>query len=768
MSRLANKFIRPDAVDGSKIRLLNDQALRALTADGTSIVSFLKVNSSDKPEFMVLPILGADPTDSNQVSRKAYVDSTAASEAAGALSEAKEYVDDAIDALVNGAPALLNTLQELAQALGSDENFATTIAGQISALDGRLDVIEGSDVTVGSVLWAKKSAIDYADQIMATEVTARNTAIGALELDLEGQIASEASSRIAGDAATLQDAKDYADALVTAQDDVSFHDDLASFPAEGDDGIIYLDKDTNKIYRYESVTVPGTFDHVVGLGETFETLEAALASPSVTDGQSIQILAGTYAVSSTINISKKVKIYGFEQNSVIFETAGAGSDPVSMFNVSVDDVVLSSLTIKHKKTSNTSVETAVVVSGPGFPQTRVANFMMHSVTIEHVEFAVTIRGSAWKLQGCSFKYTGPSNSTRRHVGIYGISGTCFAVDNDSYDNGATGNTRWFAITSTTGTNPNETLEGTLAIANCSQVQGSLQQFISQDAWQGTAGSYNLIVHNNTTNETSAFVSFFGTAANFGDILGQVTVSNNSISNLHGGTPAGGKGLIGIDGAGGVAFRSSALAVHSSGNTLGNLTFRTDYVEASGSSGAIVGKSAANIGAASVTLDSSIVAVPEVPVTPGPVDVTTADYIEISEQPDLSPYALVSSLDAEITARGDADENLQDQIDTHDSEITDLQSDVDALNLGSFVKQKKVLSSEDITNQYVDLSAQAKAYSTMIFVSAAAGGYLHEGDDYSVSVVGGVTRITFAGEFATGGLTALDASDVLYVQYQAVP
>jgi hypothetical protein len=43
----------------------------------------------------------------------------------------KDYVDSAISNLVDGAPALLDTLNELAAALGDDENFATTVATDI-------------------------------------------------------------------------------------------------------------------------------------------------------------------------------------------------------------------------------------------------------------------------------------------------------------------------------------------------------------------------------------------------------------------------------------------------------------------------------------------------------------------------------------------------------------------------------------------------------------------------------------------------------------
>lgn len=44
----------------------------------------------------------------------------------------KTYVDTAISDLVNGAGAALNTLNELATALGNDANFATTVSASIA------------------------------------------------------------------------------------------------------------------------------------------------------------------------------------------------------------------------------------------------------------------------------------------------------------------------------------------------------------------------------------------------------------------------------------------------------------------------------------------------------------------------------------------------------------------------------------------------------------------------------------------------------------
>jgi hypothetical protein len=46
--------------------------------------------------------------------------------------DAKTYTDNKVASLVDSAPGTLDTLNELAQALGDDPNFATTITNQLS------------------------------------------------------------------------------------------------------------------------------------------------------------------------------------------------------------------------------------------------------------------------------------------------------------------------------------------------------------------------------------------------------------------------------------------------------------------------------------------------------------------------------------------------------------------------------------------------------------------------------------------------------------
>ena len=81
-----------------------------------------------------------------------------------------------------------------------------------------------------------------------------------------------------------------------------------------------------------------------------------------------------------------------------------------------------------------------------------------------------------------------------------------------------------------------------------------------------------------------------------------------------------------------------------------------------------------------------------------------------------------------------------------------------------------LSGTDITNQYVDLSFAI--YGTSASVNSASlfvvGGPMQEKTvDYTVSLAGGaggVTRISFAGDLATGGAAELIATDKLVIRY----
>lgn len=83
------------------------------------------------------------------------------------------------------------------------------------------------------------------------------------------------------------------------------------------------------------------------------------------------------------------------------------------------------------------------------------------------------------------------------------------------------------------------------------------------------------------------------------------------------------------------------------------------------------------------------------------------------------------------------------------------------------KETFVLAGGDITNQYVDFAQVAKTGSVVVCIKGS--GSILEGAsyDYSLSYTGGAggkTRLTFLNDLATGGNSALVATDVLQVSY----
>lgn len=91
---------------------------------------------------------------------------------------------------------------------------------------------------------------------------------------------------------------------------------------------------------------------------------------------------------------------------------------------------------------------------------------------------------------------------------------------------------------------------------------------------------------------------------------------------------------------------------------------------------------------------------------------------------------------------------------------------DALHALATKVDNLTLNGTDITNQYKDLSFAITGTGS-VFLSVIGGIIQKNGTDYTVSATGGsggVGRITFAGDLATGGNAALISGDVLVVSY----
>jgi len=112
--------------------------------------------------------------------------SGAQSKADAAYNSAKSYTDTALADLVGSAPDALDTLYELAAALGDDPNFATTITNLIAQKTGKYTAAVGDGTTtvftithnLGSrdvVVSIRETASPYAQVYTDVEMTTENS-----------------------------------------------------------------------------------------------------------------------------------------------------------------------------------------------------------------------------------------------------------------------------------------------------------------------------------------------------------------------------------------------------------------------------------------------------------------------------------------------------------------------------------------------------------------------------------------------------------------
>ena len=110
----------------------------------------------------------------------------------------RSYVDTEVSGLVDSAPATLDTLNELAAALGDDPDFATTISNQIgNKANNSTTISAGTGLTGGGSL-ASNRTISHADTSSVSNVAAAsNTFIDAIAFDTFGHVQSVSTSTAA-------------------------------------------------------------------------------------------------------------------------------------------------------------------------------------------------------------------------------------------------------------------------------------------------------------------------------------------------------------------------------------------------------------------------------------------------------------------------------------------------------------------------------------------------------------------------------------------
>lgn len=290
----------------------------------------------------------------------------------------------------------------------------------------------------------------------------------------------------------------------------------------------------------------------VGLGGDFADLATAIASASVVNGNTIYLLAQTFTVAATITVNKQLTIIG-QGGATILQTAAAAGDPVTVITITAANVTLSNFVVKQRKTTNTSLETAVNINATG-----LSGIALDGMTVESMEFCVTVSGAdAWQIRNSTLSYVGPTGNTNRLVFCQNSTGNVIIYNNIfncSTEPVATKRTRCLAITG-------GTITGSWTVERNRIGSGDLAQFFIMDGGFGLAGSFALSFLGNTlTTESSGLVIIYGNS-NPLNSFSSITMRDNYVFN------AAGKGLLALDA--GATGTAGACPVYASGNVITN-------------------------------------------------------------------------------------------------------------------------------------------------------------------------------------------------------
>lgn len=110
-----------------------------------------------------------------------------------AETDANTYTDTAIANLVDTAPATLDTLNELAAALGDDPNFATTVTNQIAALthDGFADFVANEHIDWTASGAGTIHASNYSNTGDTTYTAGEGLQLSGTEFSMDGDYAGD-------------------------------------------------------------------------------------------------------------------------------------------------------------------------------------------------------------------------------------------------------------------------------------------------------------------------------------------------------------------------------------------------------------------------------------------------------------------------------------------------------------------------------------------------------------------------------------------------
>ena len=121
------------------------------------------------------------------------------------LGAANAYTDQKIADLIDSAPDLLNTLNELAAALGDNPNFVTTVTTAVATVQTNLDAeaarAQGAESALLNQISAEAVRAQNAENALSGSLSAETARAQAAEAQLTSDLAAESARALAAESA---------------------------------------------------------------------------------------------------------------------------------------------------------------------------------------------------------------------------------------------------------------------------------------------------------------------------------------------------------------------------------------------------------------------------------------------------------------------------------------------------------------------------------------------------------------------------------------
>lgn len=658
--QIKKKFIANNAVDGTKIKLLKDQILRGENQASVE-VDLLKLDLNDKAL-----ILGQEVAYKSDVEDEADLRSQGD---ADTLQDAKDYADQKVSDLVNSAPAVLDTLKELSDALGGDANFATTIANQIGDLDTRIDNLEATEEVIEA---ANLAGFPVTGEVSKLYIAKDSNRIYRWSSDTSAYVEISADTDLSG---------------ITAQINA-----LVNFSYE------------NTIY----VAKNGLDTNLGKQHSPFLTITAALNS--ITDATPskryvVKIASGSYTEAS---LALKANVFLFGENKEAVRITG---------NVSLG----SSFTAGSSFDNRSGASNLTLLSAADF------NWNTVQSAAGKLYFNEVVFGSTLNLYGYNNAIAQAQFNDCIIFGNITISGINVGAftDNVCFSN------------ITLNQHPNGGM-ATILAATGGYCSGNITQVASINDFNRRCSTFlrNFSSENLIVNGPAAYADYTIDSG-----------SKQGAQSLNGGN------LVPMNAVISHRLAPNVSNTHNMGDWGKQWAWNFGYVHAS------------------TGTDLYLISYPEsyAPDSAGKSIGIYTDGAGLQANVNGGDIVLETATTSGTGIRGKVQLNGR-EIDVTSKQIKNLANGSDATDavnkqqldaIVQFNKETKTVDSTIISNGYVDLAFEAKPSSIVMFVDRLG---LHEGYDYSVSVVGGVTRVTFLSTLLTPSETALEAGDILNFTY----